>query len=122
MALAKTVTKIITNSTIGASSYADSTTFITTDDCIGFGVEGVCTYSTAATQGLRLQAFGSYDSTGWDDSPFWQVNMPFVAATSSQGQTFSFPFDAKYIKIRALNLSTANSVSAVDVHSHVQTA
>jgi hypothetical protein len=122
MAITKTVTRIITNSTIGASSYADSTTFIDTADCIGFGVEGICTYSTAATQGLRLQAFGSYDSTGWDDSPFWQADMPFAAATSSQGKTFGFPFDPKYVKIRALNLSTANSVSAVDVYSHVQTA
>jgi hypothetical protein len=123
MALAKTVTQIITNTSIGASSYFDSTTYLSLTDAVALAIDASMVSSSSAESGIRVDIIASYDSTTFDTQIYDQFTLSFSSGTTSiYSQTFDVNPSLKYGKVRITNLSTGSIASACDAWSIVQTA
>jgi len=125
MAFAKgDATAILSNKTAAASAsttLADCTT-ITTTDATDLHIHCKVAYNAAATLGVRVKLFASYDNdTNYESNPFWQFDMPFTANVTI-GYSARVPFSAKYIKVQVTNLDTGQSATAIYIYYSMQTA
>jgi hypothetical protein len=123
MALAKTVTHIIQNTSIGASSYYDSTSYVTLTDGIALAFDVSMLSSSSAEAGVRADVIASPDGTTWNTQVYDQFTVTFSSGTTEiYSQTFDVNPAPKYIKLRLTNLSTGSIASACNVDSIVQSA
>jgi len=123
MAITKTVTQIITNTSMAASTYFDSTTLLDLNDCIALAFEVDFSSSSSAEKGVRADILVSYDSTEFDTQVYDQFTLTFTSGTTARyAQSFPVTPSPRYMKLRVTNLSTGSIASACNVWSHVQTA
>jgi hypothetical protein len=123
MALAKSVTEILSNKTAAASgstTLSDCTTIDTTS-VISLAIEARATYHASATLGVRVRVFASGDDSNYGDSPIAQFDLPFAANTTKRWSRDIIPAE-KYMKVQVTNLDTAQSATAIYVYAHAQTA
>lgn len=126
MSLIKTVTKVVDNKTVAASSslsLSDSTAIgpISTDTLINLAIECTVTFASGATNGCTVKIFASYDGSNYDTDPYDQFDMPF-AANTTKSQTFAVNPAPKYLKVGVTNNDTAQSISAFSAWAHTQSA
>jgi hypothetical protein len=123
MALAKTLTQIITNTSIGASSYFDSTTYFDLNAGISLAFDISMVSSSSAELGIRADIYASYDSTTFDTQVYDQFTLTFSSGTTgTYSQTFDVNPSLRYGKLRLTNLSTGSIASACNAWSVIQTA
>lgn len=126
MALTKTVTKVVDNQTVNASSSLDlaNSTAIgptDTDTVINLAIECTVTYNASATLGCTVKIYASYDGTNYDTDPYDQFDMPF-AANTTKSQTFAVNPAPRYLKVGVTNNSTGYSITAFSAWAHTQDA
>lgn len=122
MAIAKTVTNILSNKTAGTSASTTLTdcTTIDTTSCINLGIQVRLTFNASATAGARVKVFGSNDDSTYGTVPYAQADIAYVSG--AQGASFSIPHAIKYLKVQVTNLDSGQTITAIYVDSHVQTA
>lgn len=125
MALGKTPTNLISSVTVAASAVATSANGVDLSTAVDFIVGFTLTFHGSATQGARIDLFadpagasvsfaiGSYDLA--IDSGDIAVNAGHIVSGSFQMQRA-----AKFIKVRLVNLDTAQSITAASVWVTVQ--
>jgi len=126
MSLTKTVTKVVDNQTVNASSslaLSNSTAIgpTSTDTLINLAIECTVTYNASATSGCTVKLYASYDGTNYDSDPYDQFDMPFTANTT-KSQTFAVNPAPKYLKVGVTNNDTGQSITAFSAWAHTQAA
>jgi hypothetical protein len=122
MAFAKTITTVLSNKTAAASGSTTLTdcTTVTTTDHIGLAILVRATFNASATLGARVKAFASNDGSTYSTEVYWQADIPYTSG--ARIAAFDVPRGPKYLKFQVTNLDTAQSITAIYVDTHVQTA
>ncbi len=122
MALAKTVTKILDNKTAAASASTDiaDCTAIDTTDVIALAIGVQLTFNAAATLGAVLKIYAAADGVNYDAYVYDQF--PIAYTSGAQAQTFVVNPAAKLLKAKITNLDTGQSITAIYIYAHDQSA
>lgn len=125
MALTKTVTKVIDNQTIALSSSYTSTG-VDLSNAVDFAVGYQLTFNASCTLGARIDLFADPDgdsisfTVGTYDDAVDSADIDKDAGHQVNG-VVQLNRSAKYVKVRIVNLDTAQSITGASAWTFVQT-
>lgn len=119
MAITKTVTQILTVTSLagGAESAAGTSVNLVNDSLVALTVK--LTYDAAATVGADLKVYAGPDGTSWDTDAYHTESLPFVAGQVKQ-RTFTLTPAPAYIKTEVKNLDGTRAITTITVKIHRQ--
>ena len=126
MTLGKTITAVINNVTIAASGNQVSSTSVDLTQAVDFGIAYSLVFNGSASQGCQIQIFaeelnaGSGFTIGTYDNMIDSCDVPISAGHSVFG-FFQCNRTPRYVKIKAVNLDTGQSITGFCAYAVVQT-
>lgn len=126
MALSKTPTKVIDNQTIPFSNKVDQATGTDLSSAINLVVGYTMTFHASAASGARIDLYAdpagasASFTIGAYDNPLDSGDIAVSAGHTVWG-SFQMNWGAKFVKVRIVNLSTSQSITAASAWVTVQT-
>lgn len=122
MALSKAITTVLSNKTAAASNSTTLTDCTTVDTSahVNLAIVVRATFNASATLGCIVKAFASNDDSTYNTYTYWQANMAYTSG--AQAQAFNVPAGPRYLKFQVTNLDAGQSITAIYIDTHVQTA
>ncbi len=116
-------TSVLTVSSLAVSTESSKSSEV--DSALAVGnivfVEVTLTFSSSATLGAELKAYGSQDQTwGGNEQAFWTVDIPKVTGTAVQFVA-AVPAFARYLKFTVTNKSATYTIANIAVKTQIQT-
>jgi hypothetical protein len=113
---------LLTVETLAVSAESAKSTEFDSATAVGNMVylEVTLTYSSSASLGSELKAYGSQDQTWGNEQAFWSVDIPKVTGIATQ-YLIAVPAFARYLKFTLTNKSATYTIVNITIKAQIQT-